>query len=394
VIAGGDSAMAMQLRGGSFTRSHELLRTIVRARPRRIEAGQRPLRLAVLHGGGAVPGMNTAVRVAVRVAMDRGHTVLGIRDGFRGLLDSTLEEMGWMSVSGWVSEPGAELGTQTFVPDQTQIDQIARQLAIHHVDGLLMIGGWTGYEAALALSHVTADDGRPWPIVCVPASVSNNLPATDMSIGADSALNSIVSDVDKIKEAATGNQIDVVEVLGKDCGFLALVSGMATGAELVYVPEEGLSLRRLQDDLSTLLDGFDRGKRRGLVVRGGDPDAFYSTNLIEELFEHESSGLFDVRSAILGQIQRGGHPSPFDRIHATRLTRAAVEHLMAQAHSDRPLSAMVGLRRGRVEFTPLAEFPKLVDPSARRPRKPGWWMALRPIADTMAAPTVSGSARS
>ena len=252
VIAGGDSEKAMQMRGGSFTRSHELLRTIVRARPRRIEAGQRPLRLAVLHGGGPVPGMNTAVRIALRVAMNRGHTLLGVRDGFHGLLDSTIDEMGWMSVSGWVSEPGAELGTHDFVPDREQVAHISRQLAIHHVDGLLMIGGWAGYEAALALSHATADDGRPWPIVCVPASVSNNLPATDMSIGADSALNSIVSDVDKIKEAAMGNQIDVVEVMGKECGFLALVSGMATGAELIYVPEEGLSLRRLQDDLATL----------------------------------------------------------------------------------------------------------------------------------------------
>ncbi|HEX6659906.1 MAG TPA: 6-phosphofructokinase, partial [Ilumatobacter sp.] len=355
---------------------------------------ERPLRFAVLHGGGPVPGMNTAVRIALRVAMDRGHTLLGVRDGFRGLLDSTLDEMGWMSVSGWVGEPGAELGTDVFVPDGEQAAHIARQLAIHHVDGLLMIGGWAGYEGALALSNATGDGGRPRPIVCVPASVSNNLPATDMSIGADSALNSIVSDVDKIKEAAMGNQIDVVEVMGKECGFLALVSGMATGAELVYVPEEGMSLRRLQDDLASLQAGFERGKRRGLVVRGGDPDSFYATSFIEDLFEHESGGLFDVRSAILGQVQRGGHPSPFDRIHATRLTAAAVEHLIAQAQSDQPVSAMVGLRRGKVEFTPLSEFPKLADPSARRPRKPGWWMALRPVADTMAGPTAEPSAAS
>jgi 6-phosphofructokinase 1 len=385
VIAAGDSVKAMQMRGGSFTRSHDLLRTIVRARPRRIEPGQRPLRLAVMHAGGPVPGMNTAVRIALRVAMNRGHTLIGVHDGFRGLLDSNLEEMGWMSVSGWVSEPGAELGTLDFVPDPQQVDHIARQLAIHHIDGLMMIGGWAGYEAALALSAATDDAGRPWPIVCVPASVSNNLPATDMSIGADSALNSIVSDVDKIKEATMGNQIDVVEVLGKDCGFLALVSGMSTGAELIYVPEEGLSLRRLQDDLASLQAGFDLGKRRGLVVRSGDPDGFYTTSFIEALFEHESGGLFDVRSAILGQVQRGGRPSPFDRIHATRLTASAVEHLIAQVESPQPVSAMVGLRRGKVEFTPLAEFPKLVDPTARRPRKAGWWMALRPIADTMAA---------
>ena len=198
--------------------------------------------------------------------------------------------------------------------------------------------------------------------------------------------NSIVSDVDKIKEAAMGNQIDVVEVLGKDCGFLALVSGMATGAELIYVPEEGLSLGRLQDDLANLQDGFGRGKRRGLVVRGGDPDGFYTTSFIEALFEHESGGLFDVRSAILGQVQRGGHPSPFDRIHATRLTAAAVEHLIAEAQSAR-----AGERDGRAcDAARSSSHRSPSSPSsstrARDGRaKAGWWMALRPIADTMAA---------
>jgi len=171
--------------------------------------------------------------------------------------------------------------------------------------------------------------------------------------------------------------------MGRECGFLALVSGMATGAELVYVAEEGVTLRQLQDDLANLHAGFARGKRRGLVVRSGDSDDFYTTAFIESLFEHESAGMFDVRSAVLGQVQRGGQPSPFDRIHATRLTAAAVEHLIAQALSDDPTSAMVGIRRGYVEFTDLAEFPELIDVRARRPRKSGWWMALRRIADAV-----------
>src|SRR4029078_6467347 len=121
VIASGDTVKAMQMRGGSFTRSHDLLRTIVRARPPRIQPRHTPLRLAVLHGGGPVPGMNTAVRIALRVAMNQGHTLIGVHDGFRGLLDSALDEMGWMSVSGWVGEPGAELGTLDFVPDRDQV---------------------------------------------------------------------------------------------------------------------------------------------------------------------------------------------------------------------------------------------------------------------------------
>jgi 6-phosphofructokinase 1 len=382
VIAGGDSATAMQLRGGSFTRSYELLRTIVRARPRR-EAGERQLRLAVLHAGPPAPGMNTAVRVALRVAMDHGHTVLGVRDGFRGLLDPAVDELEWMSVSGWVGVPGAELGTDDAVLGPEELSRVAAQLAVHRIDGLLMIGGWSGYEAAGRLAEQVSEvTGRAVPIVCLPASVANDLPGTDMSVGADSALNSIVSDVDKIKQAAMGNRVDVVEVTGGRCGFLALVGGIATGAELAYIPEEDMSLQRLQDDLRTLQAGFAAGKRRGMVVRSGGDD-FYTTDFIASLFEHESDGVFDVRGAVLGQIPRGGRPSPFDRIHATRLAAAAVEHLIEQALADEPVSAMVGIRHGALEVTPLAMLSPHDDGAEQRPHG-GWWMALRPIADTMA----------
>ena len=120
-IADRDSEEAMRLRGGSFRNSHRLLRTMTQARPRRAEPGQRALRLAVLHAGGPAPGMNTAVRVAVRVGMDRGHTLLAVRDGFRGLAEGRVEEMTWMSVSGWVSRPGADLGTDRFVPTPDDI---------------------------------------------------------------------------------------------------------------------------------------------------------------------------------------------------------------------------------------------------------------------------------
>ena len=125
---------------------------MVQARPRHAEPGQRTLRLAVLHAGGAAPGMNTAVRVAVRVGMDRGHTMLGVRDGFRGLVGGEIEELDWMSVSGWVSRPGAELGTDRFVPRPDDVPRVAAELASHRVDGLLMIGGWAGYLAAHTLT--------------------------------------------------------------------------------------------------------------------------------------------------------------------------------------------------------------------------------------------------
>jgi 6-phosphofructokinase 1 len=385
-IAARDVDTAMATRGGSFTPSYGLLRTIVQARPHRPDPGQRSLRLALLHAGGTAPGMNAAVRVAVRIGMDRGHTVLAVRNGFRGLVDGTIDEMDWMTVSGWVSRPGAELGTSRFVPATDDLPLIAAQLRSHRIDGLLAIGGWAGYVAAHRMaSHAGEHVDVAVPIVCVPASINNDLPASDMSIGADTALNSIVSDVDKIKASAVGShRCFVVVVMGRDCGFLALMGGVATGAEQVYVPEEGISLQRLHDDIEALSAGFARRKRLGLVIRGEGADPVFTTDFVRSMLAHESGGHFDVRSAVLGHVQQGGVRSPFDRIQATRLASAGVDHLIAQALAEHPTSAMVGLRHGRVVFTDLEDFPDLVEEGVQRPRSREWWMALRPLADIMA----------
>jgi len=385
VIAAGDHETAMELRGGSFSDSFQLLRTLVQARPRRPEPGQRSARLAILHAGGPAPGMNAAVRVALRVGMNHGHTLLAVTDGFRGLIDAAIETIGWMTVSGWVSRPGADLGTSRHVPGLDDLDRIARNLVEHRIDGILLIGGWSGYVAAHRLQERSAEiDGLAVPIVCVPATINNDLPGTDMSIGADTALNNIVTDVDKIKQSAVAvHRCFVVEVMGHDCGYLTLMSALATGAERVYLPEEGITLRRIQDDLEVLRAGFALGKRQGLVIRGEHADPSYTTSLLQSLFSRESGGRFDVRSAVLGHVQQGGSPTPFDRILASRLAAAATEELIARVLRGDPAGTMVGLRAGQIELTPLAAFPDLLEPGAQRTRGPAWWTALRPLVDLM-----------
>ncbi len=386
VIADRRFDSAMEMRGGNFTHSYRLLRTLVQARPRPTEPDQRRLRLAVLHAGGAAPGMNTAARVAVRVGMDRGHTMLGVRNGFRGLASGEIEELDWMSVSGWVSRPGAELGTDRFVPRPDEASRLAAELARHRVDGLLMIGGWAGYVAADTLATYGVDHTEAaMPIVCVPASINNDLPATDLCIGSDSALNSIVTDVDKIKDSAVASRrCFIVEVMGRDCGYLALMAGLATGAEQVYLPEEGISLAQLQDDLDVLRTRFAQGSRLGLLIRSEHAEQHYTTDFVASLFTRESGGLFDVRTAILGHVQQGGAPSPFDRTAATRLASAGVEHLIERAVANDPGTAMVGVRQGQIAVTPLAEFADLVQRGVQRPREEPWWMALRPVVELMA----------
>jgi 6-phosphofructokinase 1 len=387
VIGEQDYDTAMDMRGGSFKDSFRMIRTMVRAHPHAPEPGQRRLRLAVLHAGGPAPGMNTAVRVAVRVGVDLGHTMLAVHNGFKGLADGDIQEMDWMSVTGWVSRGGAELGTSRRVPTTEIIERIAHQMDAHNIDGLLMIGGWTAYQAAHTM-HAMRDTFPVFtrPIVCLPASINNDLPGSELSVGADTALNSIVGDVDKIKQSAVAARRSfVVEVMGRDCGYLALMSGLATGAERVYLPEEGISLIDLQKDVNELKEGFAHGKRLGLVIRSEHADPVFSTSFIRSLFEHEGGGLFDVREAILGHVQQGGDPSPFDRIQATRLASSCVEHLIDQALSDEPTSAFVGLQKGKIRFTPLTDFPNLVEPDVHRPKDQSW-MALRPLARVMAQP--------
>jgi 6-phosphofructokinase 1 len=387
VIAAQDYDTAMAMRGGSFSDSFRILRTLLRAQPHPPEPGQKRLRLALLHSGSLAPGMNTAVRVAVRLGIDQGHTMIAIQNGFQGMVDGDVREMDWMSVSGWVSKGGAEMGTNRKVPAGSDFYMIARQLEAHRIDGLLIIGGWTGYQGAYQL-YSRRDDFPAFniPMVCLPASINNNLPGSQLSIGADTALNTIISDVDKIKESAVAaRRCFVVEVMGRDCGYLALISGLATGAERIYLPEEGVSLKDLQIDVGKLVEGFEHGKRLGLMIRNENADPFYTTDFMCALFEKEGRDLFDVRKAILGHIQQGGNPSPFDRIQATRLAAKGVDHLIQEAGKHSPAGALIGLQGGQVEFTKLEDLPRLVEKGFQRPKEQ-WWLELRPIARIMAQP--------
>jgi 6-phosphofructokinase 1 len=386
-IAAQDYQTAMAMRGGSFSDSFRTLRTLLRAYPHPPEPGQKELRLAVLHSGGPAPGMNTAARAAVRLGIDRGHVMLAVHNGFEGLIEGNLTQMDWMSVSSWVSKGGAELGTNRKVPDGSDFYTIARQLEAHRIDGMLIIGGWAGYQSAYQLYSKRSDFPTfNIPIVCLPASIDNNLPGSQLSIGADTALNCIIDDVDKIKQSAVASRrCFVVEVMGADCGYLALISGLATGAERVYLPEEGVTLSDLQVDVQNLVQGFGRGKRLGLMIRNENADPLYTTDFMCPLFEKEGGELFDVRQAILGHVQQGGDPSPFDRIQAIRLAAKAIDFAVEETEKDPPAAAAIGLQGGRIEFTGLENLPRLIEKDARRPKEQ-WWLELRPVARIMAQP--------
>jgi len=394
-IAARDYPRALAARGSSFSAAFQDFRTFVRAMPHKRQPGQRRLRLAILNAGALAPGMNTAVRAAVRFGIDRGHQLIGVEHGFQGLISGDLLDFDWMSVNGWTHRGGAELGTSRKVPADSDFYAIAKNLEEHKIDGLLVIGGWKAYVSALTLhKRREAFPAFNIPIVCLPATIDNDLPGSELSIGADTALNNIVTAVDKIKQSAVASQrAFVVEVFGRDCGYLALMSAMATGAERVYLPEEGLTLQDLVDDVNQLIQGFQHGKRLGLIIRNEKANETYTTEFMCKLFEEEGGDLFDVRQAILGHIQQGGNPSPFDRIMATRLAVDCITFLEEQIETPDPRSACIGQQHGQIGFTDLIDMARLMDKQFDRPKEQ-WWLARRPIARVLAQPGPDGLAGS
>ncbi len=384
-MAAKDYEKAMRLRSSSFKDAFNTLTTMVRALPNAPVPGQKRFRIGVLNSGAPAPGMNTAARVAVRLALDQGHIVLGIRNGFEGLAKGEVEEMQWMDVSGWASLGGSQLGTSRVVPQGSDLYAIARVIEDKHIEALLVIGGWNGYEAVHTMLN-----SRPnfpafnIPIICLPASINNNLPGSEFSIGADTALNSIVEAVDKIKQSAVATRrCFVVEVMGHGSGYLALMGGIATGAERVYIPEEGVTLHDLQVDVAKLKRGFEAGKRLGLILRAEYANKIYNTPFMCSLFEEEGRDLFDARPAILGHLQQGGDPSPFDRIQATRLARLCLEYLVKECEQDSSNCAFIGLQKGQFHFHDMRDFERMVDPQNERPTEE-WWLDLKGIASLMA----------
>ncbi len=385
-----DYDTAMDLRGSSFKESFQTLKTMLRSLPHAPQANQKRHRLAIMHAGAPAPGMNAAVRAAVRIGLDRGHILLGIRNGFPGLIEGDVYEMDWMSVNGWAHTGGCELGTTRRIPTGSDYYNIARSIEQFDIDGILVIGGWVGYETAFLL--LKARENYPAfniPFVCLPATISNNLPGSELSIGADTALNNIVEAVDKIKDSAVAlRRCFVVEVMGRACGYLALMSGLATGAERVYLNEEGITLKDLQADVERLNYGFSHGKRLGLMIRNENANPVYDTAFICKLFEEEGQDTFDVRQSILGHLQQGGTPSPFDRIQATRLSTRCIDYLIEQVDQNNPVSAFIGLQGKEIKFQNFEDFDRLVDMKKQRPKEQ-WWMNLRGIAKVLAQPSPS-----
>ncbi len=375
----GDFKKAVKLRGTTFQETLEIYKSIQQSLSKNKK--RNGLNILVMNASGPAPGMNMAVRAAVRYGIDKGHSVFGVKNGFEGLIKGNLTEMEWMEVEAWTSLGGSALGTNRRTPAHQDFYLMSKNLENFHIDAILMIGGTTGYKTIYEMFQKRRDYPKfNIPMVCLPASISNNLPGTSVSIGADTALNNIIDAVDKIKESAIAqNRTFVVEVMGKECGYLAMMSGLATGAERVYIPEDGIALKDLKRDVDLLTDMFLSGKSLGLVIKNESANETYTTQFVSALYEVEGGDLFDVRQAILGHLQQGGSPTPFDRIIATTLGTKATEFLIRKAKQKENDCVAIGIEGGYVSFMDLVDIPKIYDMEHMRPKEQ-WWYKLKNIA--------------
>ncbi|KAI7868080.1 6-phosphofructokinase [Spinellus fusiger] len=366
------------------------------------------LRIGILHVGAPAGGMNAATRTAVRYALNRGHTPIAIYNGFLGLVRGSIEEMSWLGVDGWTSRGGSELGTNRCVPgEDVDLGTVACQLQKYNIQALMVIGGFEAFSALIHLDRARSHyPSLNIPIGLLPATISNNVPGTDYSLGSDTSLNAIVSACDAIIQSARSSRrrVFVVEVQGGNSGYLAVEAGLATGANTVYIPEEGISLKRLQSDVHHLIalyenDAVDKSEGR-IVLRNEKASKTYTTDVISSILKDEGHLLFDSRTSVLGHIQQGNTPSPMDRIRATRLAMSCIEfiesHTMGllkichQQHLPIPIElsleaasiAVVGLAGENIQISSVKDLLAVTDIKNRKPTK-GWWYEHRDLIDVL-----------
>ena len=276
-------------------------------------------RIAVMTSGGDSPGMNPAIRAVVRAGIANDCEVYGVRQGYTGLLNGDIERLTTRDVSGIIQKGGTMLQTARSLEFKTVQGQRRglRRLNEHGIEGLIVIGGDGSLRGALSLHKLG------FPTIGVPGSIDNDIWGTNMSIGVDTALNTILEALDRLRDTASSHErAFIVEVMGRNCGYLAVIGGILGGAEMTLIPEVPF---KLEDLVAQIDDAYVRGKNHCIIVaaEGAKP----SPREVFDYLNQQETG-FEVRLTVLGHIQRGGRPTAFDRLLATRMGVHAVELLL------------------------------------------------------------------
>lgn len=298
-------------------------------------------RIGVLTSGGDAPGMNGAIRAVVRTGLARGLEMWGVYRGYAGLIAGEMSPLTDRDVGGIIHRGGTILGSARSPEFETErgLEEALRQLNRKGVEALVVIGGNGSQAGAQALWR------KGYPVVGVASTIDNDLYGSDITIGVDTALNIALEAIDRLKTTASSHQrAFLVEVMGRDCGYLALMAAVAGGAEAVLIPEMESDPERLAEELRS---AYVRGKPHAIVVVA-EGAGCNCAKLARHFQEHKERLGFDLRVTTLGHVQRGGAPGAFDRLLSTRLGAGAVERVMAGE-----FGVLTGLVKGEVASTPL-----------------------------------------
>ncbi|XP_061292512.1 ATP-dependent 6-phosphofructokinase, platelet type isoform X4 [Bos javanicus] len=338
---------AVRLRGRSFENNLNTYKRLAIKLPDS-EIPKSNCNVGVVNVGAPAAGMNAAVRAAVRVGISEGHKMFAVYDGFEGFAKGQIKEIGWGDVGGWTGQGGSILGTKRTLPGK-YLEDIAAQMRTHGISALLIIGGFE---------------------TC-----------------------------DRIKQSASGTKrrVFIIETMGGFCGYLANMGGLAAGADAAYIFEEPFDIRDLQSNVEHLTEKMKTSIQRGLVLRNESCSENYTTDFIYQLYSEEGKGVFDCRKNVLGHMQQGGAPSPFDRNFGTKISARAMQWISSKLRESvgkgkKFLSedsvCVLGISKRTLLFQPVAELKKETDFEHRIPKEQ-WWLKLRPLMKILAKYKVS-----
>ncbi len=301
-------------------------------------------KLAVLTSGGDSPGMNAAIRAVVRTCAYHNIECLGVYRGYEGLIEGDFEQMNARSVKGIINKGGTFLKSARSKEFRTieGRQKAYNKLIEAGIDGLVAIGGDGTFTGAMIFNHEFG-----FPVIGIPGTIDNDIVGTSHTLGFDTALNTVVDAIDKIRDTASShNRLFFIEVMGRDVGHIALNAGIAGGAEEILIPEEDLGLERLVESLNR---SRKSGKTSSIVIVAEGDKIGKNIFQLKDYVDENMEG-YDVRVSVLGHMQRGGAPSCFDRVLASRMGVKAVESLL-----EGKTNYMVGLMNGKMELTPLEQ---------------------------------------
>ncbi|KAK1779952.1 phosphofructokinase-domain-containing protein [Copromyces sp. CBS 386.78] len=397
---------AMALRDAEFSEQYKsfMMTTAGQMDHEKMLPEKERMKIGFINVGAPAGGMNAAVRAGVAYCLSRGHEPIAIHNGFAGFArhhgDSPLgavRPFHWLEVDGWASKGGSEIGTNRELPSESGMETIANLIEQYQFDALFLIGGFEAFHAVEELRKAR----EQYPSLCIPmtllpATISNNVPGTEYSLGSDTCLNELVDYCDKIKQSAsaTRRRVFVIETQGGRSGYVATFAGLGVGASAVYLPEEGLSLEMLSEDVRHLKEVFaqDKGQSRAgrVILINEKASKVYNAKLIADILRDEAHGRFESREGIPGHMQQGGVPSPMDRCRAVRLAIKCIQQLEKYGRNVHnrvktdPMSAsVIGIKGASVVFTPIQRLAEEETDWPNRRPKAAFWLSMKEIVDIL-----------